>query len=303
MKQMFETLWQDSRYGGRMLRKYPGFALTVMITLGLGIGANATIFSVINAVLLEPLPYREPDRLIRLWETNPGSGLTENAVSVPNFLDWQREQSVFEQLAASENATFNLTGSGEPQRVAAAKITANLIPTLGVTPTLGRSFLPEEEVAGANRVVLLGHGLWQRQFGSDPSLINKTIQLNGESYTVVGVMPPGFKFPSFKELWVPFVVDPVKEPWRTDRTNRNLAVFGRLKPGVTLDQANAELGIVGQRLQQHHPKENTSRVTPAGGMRKCSEPAAGTIDDAPAGNRSSRRFRCTSGALNQTTID
>ena len=157
MKQMFETLWQDSRYGMRMLRKYPGFALTVMITLGLGIGANATIFSVINAVLLEPLPYQEPDRLIRLWESNPGTGLTEVEVSVPNFQDWQREQSVFEQLAASENATFNLTGTGEPQRVSAAKITANLIPTLGVAPALGRSFLPEEEVR-ANQVVLLSHG-------------------------------------------------------------------------------------------------------------------------------------------------
>src|SRR6185369_17049403 len=175
MFSMFETLWQDSRYGMRMLRKYPGFALTVMITLGLGVGANATIFSVVNAVLLEPLPYKEPDRLIRLWESNPGAGLTEIAVSVPNFQDWQKDQSVFEQLAASENATFNLTGSGDPQRVAAAKITANLIPTLGVAPTLGRSFLPEEEVVGANHVVLLGHGLWQRQFGGDRSLINKTI--------------------------------------------------------------------------------------------------------------------------------
>jgi len=257
MKQVFETIWHDLRYGVRMLRKYPGFALTVMITLGLGIGANATIFSVINAVLLEPLPYREADRLVRLWETNPGGGLTEVAVSVPNFKDWQSEQSVFEQLAASENATFNLTGSGEPQRVAAAKITANLIPTLGVVPALGRNFLPEEEVAGANHVVLLSHGLWQRQFGSDPSLINKTIQLDGGSYTVVGVMPPGFQFPAPKGLWVPFVYDPVKEPWRLDRTNRNLAVFGRLKPGVTLDQANSELGILAQRLQEHHPKENT----------------------------------------------
>jgi putative ABC transport system permease protein len=228
-----------------------------MITLGLGIGANATIFSVINAVLLEPLPYKEPDRLIRLWESNPGGGLAEVSVSVPNFHDWQKEQSVFEQLAASENATFNLTGSGEPQRVAAARITANLVPTLDVPPLLGRSFLPEEEKIGANRVVLLSHALWQRQFGSDQSLINKTVQLNGESYTVVGVMPPGFQFPALRELWVPLILDPAKEPWRADRTNRNLAVFGRLKPGVTIDQANAEMGIVAQRLQDQHPKSNT----------------------------------------------
>ncbi len=257
MKQIFDTLWLDVRYGMRMLRNHPGFALTVMITLGLGIGANTTIFSVINAVLLEPLPYREPDRLVRLWETNPGGGLTEIPVSVPNFQDWQKDQSVFEQLAASEYATFNLTGSGEPQRVAAAKITSNLIPTLGVAPTLGRSFLPDEEKVGANHVVLLSHGLWQRQFGSDASLINKPIQLNGESYTVVGVMPAGFQFPALRELWVPLAFDPVKEPWRTDRTNRNLSVFGRLKPAVTFDQANTEMGLVGQRLQEQYANSNT----------------------------------------------
>jgi putative ABC transport system permease protein len=254
---IFETLLQDSRYGIRIMRKHAAFALTVMITLGLGIGANATIFSVINAVLLEPLPYKEPDRLIRLWESNPGSGLTEVPVSVPNFQDWQKDQSVFEQVAGSENATFNLTGSREPQRVAAAKITANLIPTLDVKPILGRSFVPDEEKVGANHVVLLSHGLWQRQFGSDPSLINRTIQLNGESYTVVGVMPPGFQFPALRELWVPLILDPAKEPWRADRTNRNLSVFGRLKPGVTLDQANTEMGIVARRLQEQNPTSNT----------------------------------------------
>lgn len=254
---IFDTIFQDLRYGLRLLRKYPGFALTVMITLGLGIGANATIFSVINAVLLEPLPYKEPDRLIRLWESNPGGGLAEVSVSVPNFQDWQKEQSVFEQLAALENATFNLTGSGEPQRVAAAKITTNLIPMLDVPPHLGRSFLPEDEKIGANRVVLLSYALWQRQFGGDPSLINKSVQLNGESYKVVGVMPPGFQFPALRELWVPFILDPAREPWRADRTNRNLMVFGRLKPGVTIDQANAEMGIVAQRLQEHYSKSNT----------------------------------------------
>jgi putative ABC transport system permease protein len=259
MKRVFsivEILLQDSRYSVRMLRKYPGFVLTVVITLGLGIGANATIFSVVNTVLLEPLPYKDPDHLIRLWESNPGSNLTEIAVSVPNFQDWQKQQSVFDQLAASENATFNLTGSGDPQRVSAARITANLITTLGVAPALGRSFLPEEERAGANRVVLLSHGLWQRQFGSDPSLVNRTVQLNGESYTVVGIMPRGIQFPVLRDLWVPLVLDPVKEPWRADRTNRNLSVFGRLKSGVTLEQANAEMSIVAQRLDEQNPTAN-----------------------------------------------
>ena len=254
---ILEGFLHDCRYSIRILRKNLGFVLTVVVTLGLGIGANATIFSVINAVLLEPLPYKEPGRLIRLWESNPGGGLAEVAVSVPNFEDWQKQQTVFEQFAAAENATFNLTGSGEPQRVAAARITANLIPTLQVEPVLGRSFLPEEAQPGSTRVVLLSHGLWQRQFGSDPSLINRTVQLNGESYTVVGVMPPGFQFPALRELWVPLVFDPAKEPWRVDRTNRNLSVFGRLKPNVTIDQANADLAVVAQRLQQQYPKSNS----------------------------------------------
>jgi putative ABC transport system permease protein len=254
---ILQSFLHDCRYSIRILRKNPGFVLTVVVTLGLGIGANATIFSVVNAVLLEPLPYKEPDRLIRLWETNPGGGLTEVAVSVPNFQDWQKQQTSFNQLAASENATFNLTGNGDPQRVAAAKITANLIPTLKIEPVLGRSFLPDEEKPGANRVVLLSHSLWQRQFGSDPALLNRTIQLNGESYTVVGVMPAGFQFPALRELWVPLVLDPAKEPWRADRTNRNLAVFGRLKPTITVAQANADLAVVAQRLQEQYPKSNT----------------------------------------------
>jgi putative ABC transport system permease protein len=254
---ILQSFLHDCRYSIRILRKNPGFVLTVVVTLGLGIGANATIFSVVNAVLLEPLPYKEPDRLIRLWETNPGGGLTEVAVSVPNFQDWQKQQTSFNQLAASENATFNLTGNGDPQRVAAAKITANLIPTLKIEPVLGRSFLPDEEKPGANRVVLLSHSLWQRQFGSDPALLNRTIQLNGESYTVVGVMPAGFQFPALRELWGPLVLDPAKEPWRADRTNRNLAVFGRLKPTITVAQANADLAVVAQRLQEQYPKSNT----------------------------------------------
>src|SRR6185369_4413545 len=142
---MFEQILQDLRHGFRLLRKYPAFSLAIIVTVGLGLGANATIFGVINAVLLEPLPYKDPDRLVRLWETNLKQNQPESPVSVPNFQDWQRHQSTFEELAALEMATFNLTGSGEPQRVSAARITANLVPMLGVAPALGRSFLPDEE--------------------------------------------------------------------------------------------------------------------------------------------------------------
>src|SRR5437588_2993521 len=157
------TLWQDLRYSLRKLRRNPAFAFTVVAMLALGIGANTIIFSVVNAVLIEPLPYREPDRLIRLSENNLKQSVGDSAVSAPNFKDWQSQQSVFEHLAASELATFNLTGTGEPERVAAASITANLIPALGVAPIIGREFLPEEEKSGQNHVVLLSYGLWKRQ--------------------------------------------------------------------------------------------------------------------------------------------
>lgn len=251
-----ETLWQDLGYAVRVLRKNPAFVLMVLLMLAIGIGANTTMFSVVNALLIEPLPYGEPDRLVRLWESNPARGWREFAVSVPNFHDWQSQQSSFEQLAALEMATFNLTGNGEPERVAAASVTANLIPVLRVAPILGRSFLPEEEKAGHNRVVLLSHGLWERRFGADRLLLNKTVQLNGESYAVIGIMPAGFQFPGKRDLWVPLVLDPAREPWRADRGNRNLSVFGRLKPGVTLDQATAELSLVALRLEQQYPQTN-----------------------------------------------
>jgi hypothetical protein len=196
---LFAGTLQDLRYARRILRKYPVFSLAIVITVALGVAANATIFGVINAVLLEPLPYKDPDRLVRLSETNLKQSAAESPVSVPNFQDWQHQQSAFEQLAASELETFNLTGRGEPQRVAAARITANLVPMLGVSPALGRSFLPDEEKPGHNKVVLLSDALWQRQFGGDRSIVNQTIQLDGESYTVVGVMPPGFEFTGNRE--------------------------------------------------------------------------------------------------------
>ncbi|HJY30947.1 MAG TPA: ABC transporter permease [Pyrinomonadaceae bacterium] len=251
MVQLLETIWQDCFYAVRTLRKHPAFTLMAVFTLALGIGASSTIFSALNTVVVEPLPYRNPDRLVRLWESNLKQNRPENPVSVPNFQDWQNQQTLFEQLAASELTTFNLTGSGEPQRIPALRITANLIPTLGVAPMLGRSFLAED-----NSVALISYGLWQRQFGGDASVLNKTIQLNGESYTVAGVMPREFQFQG-RDLFVPLVFDPVKEPWRADRANRNLAVFGRLKANVTIDQAVAEMNLIATRLEEQHPQENT----------------------------------------------
>jgi putative ABC transport system permease protein len=251
------TLRQDLRYSLRKTWRNPAFACTVVLMLALGIGANTIIFSVVNAVLIEPLRYKDPDRLVRLSENNLKRSDGDFAVSAPNFKDWRDQQSAFEQLAASELTTFNLTGTGEPERVAAASITADLLPLLGVGPVTGRGFLPEEETPGRNRVVLLSHGLWKRQFGGDPQLLNKTIQLNGESYEVVGVMPAGFQFPGTRELWVPLTLDAAREPWRADRANRNLSVFGRLKPGVTVEQASAEVNSIARRLEQQYPQSNT----------------------------------------------
>jgi putative ABC transport system permease protein len=256
MVHLLETLRQDCSYAVRTLWKHPVFTSLAVITLALGIGASTTLFSSLNTVVMEPLPYHEPDRLVRLWESNPAQNRPENPVSVPNFQDWQKQQTLFEQLAAAELTTFNLTGSGEPQRIPALRITVNLIPTLGVAPMLGRSFLAEEETSGKNRVALVSYGLWQRQFGGDPSLLNRTIQLNGESYTVVGIMSRDFQFLN-RDLWVPLVLDPAKEPWRADRANRNLSVIGRLKPNVQLDQAISEMNLVAGRLQEQHPQANT----------------------------------------------
>ena len=256
MNRLLEGTSRDVRYAVRMLRRYPLFSLAIVVTIALAIGANATIFGVINAVLLEPLPYKDPDRLVRLWESNLKQQ-PESPVSVPNYQDWQRQQSPFEEVAALEMATYNITGWGEPQRVASARITANLVPLLGVAPALGRNFLPEEETAGHNRVVLLSDGLWQRQFGGDRSIINQAIRLDGESYTVVGVMPVGFQFPNNRDVLIPLVIDPEKEPWRADRTNRNLSVYARLKPNVSFDQAVSDMNIVAQRLEQQYAASNT----------------------------------------------
>jgi len=252
-----ETLWNDARYGLRQLRRSPGFAFTIIALLAIGIGANTTMFSVVNAVLIDPLPYKDPDRLVRLWESNPKRSLPESAVSVPNFHDWQAGQSVFQDVAAAEMATFNLTSGSEPERIAGAGISANLISVLGVPPLLGRPFLPEEEQAGHNRVALLSYGLWQRQFGGDRQLLNNNVILNGENYTIVGIMPAGFQFPATRDLWVPLVLDPAREPWRSDRTNRNLWVFGRIKPGITVEHAAAEMDVLAARLEQQYPQSNS----------------------------------------------
>jgi len=246
-----QTLWQDLRYGARMLVKKPGFSLIAVLALSLGIGVNTTIFSYINAIMFRILAFPEPDRVAFVWSSNRGSGGGQNPVSAPDFLDWREQARSFKSLAAVTAATRTLTGGGEPERVTSAQVSANFFQTLGIQPIAGRAFLPEEEKAGANQVILLGHAFWQRRFAGDPKVIGQTIALDGQSYKVIGITPADFRFVEEGEVWEPLAFDP-----RADRNLRFLMIFGRLKPGVTVGQADAEMENVTARIAAQFPQTN-----------------------------------------------
>ncbi|MGB7923250.1 MAG: ABC transporter permease [Pyrinomonadaceae bacterium] len=256
------TLWQDIRYGFRMLWKNPGFTVIATLALALGIGANTAIFSVVNATLLRPLPYKEAERLVMVWNREPED--EKAAVAPADFLDWREQNTVFEQMAASRSWSFNLTQSGQPERILGAVTNASLFPLLGVSPAIGRTFLPEEETTGNGRVVVLSHGIWQRLFGSNPGVIGQKLALNGESFTVVGVMPEGFQYPQGAEVWVPprhIVPESPTAGASADATkvrdNHYLRVIARLKPQATLNQAKAEMETITRQLEQQYPQTNT----------------------------------------------
>ncbi|HVF58071.1 MAG TPA: ABC transporter permease [Pyrinomonadaceae bacterium] len=252
---------QDVRYGIRMLLKKPGFTVVAVLALALGIGANSAIFSVVNAVLLSSLPYKDPERLVILWETNPqllsDYLKTHNEASPANFYDWQAQSHVFENLAAFRWRDFNLTGGDAPEQVRGNFVTTNMFTTLGVQPILGRDFLAEESQAGKENVVILSHGLWQRRFGAARDIIGRDIGVNGRPYTVVGVMPQGFEFPrAAAEMWSPLAPD---DDFKTNRRSHFLYTRARLKPGTTIEQAQAEMDTVAARLQQQYPDSNNQR--------------------------------------------
>ena len=200
-------LRQDLRYGLRTLTKSPGFTIIAILTLALGIGANTAIFSVVNAVLLRPLPYGEPERIVQLWETQPSKNAYQGTVSPLCFNDWRTRSRSFASMAAYRYANFTLTGGDTPQSLTGAAVSADFLAVLGVAPARGRAFTPEDDQPGNSRSVILSHGLWQRRFASDPQVIGRTLELNGENQTVIGVMPPGFEFPSSAELWSPLALD------------------------------------------------------------------------------------------------
>src|SRR6185503_5740072 len=251
----FADLMHDLRYAARLQRKNPGFTIVAVIALALGIGANTAIFSVVNTVLLRPLPYKDPERLVMVWEDASTHGYPRDTPAAANFVDWRDQSQVFEGMAAIADTSFNLTGSGDPERLEGRRVSANMFPLLGVDPQIGRVFTAAEDQPGAQRVALLSYALWQRRLGGDSSIVGKPLTLNGESYIVVGVMPARFQFPSTDDqVWVPIAFT------QEDAANRNrhyLEVVARLKPGLTLAQAQTEMSTIATRLQQQYPQSNT----------------------------------------------
>jgi len=248
---MEDEMFQDLRFGVRMLLKSPNYTLIAVITLALGIGANTAIFSVVNAVLLKPLPYAQPDRLVWVTEYFPHNSV-EMTLS-PDYLEWRAQSEVFEHLAAFQTASLNLTGDGEPERLAAVEATANMFPALGVAPTVGRVFTAEEDRPGGEPVVVLSHGLWQRRFGADPKIVGRMLALEGEQRRVIGVMPPNFQFQDEADVWTPLAMNE-SEHLRRER-QAIVRVVGRLKPGATVERAQAELNLIARRVEQTNPKQ------------------------------------------------
>lgn len=265
-----DNMLQDIRYGFRRLLKRPGITAIAIVSLALGIGATTSIFSVVNAVLLRPLPYADSQRLVILWETNSQhiaalmNLQNRNQVAAANFLDWNKQNQVFEEMAAVRFLNFNLTGGDRPERIPGAIVTQNLFSVLGVKPVLGRSFLPEDAQAGRERVAILSDVLWQRRFGANPNVIGQKLPLNNEIVSVIGVMPPQFQYPDDAELWVLSRLEVPEAPGAananvlTNRVLHYLMVIARLKPGVTTQQAQADMKNIASNLQSQYPDTNGS---------------------------------------------
>lgn len=250
-----DTLIKDISYGFRSLLKRPGFTAIAVIALALGIGANTAIFSLVNAVVLQPLPYNDPDRLVWVWGKFPGGNRA--SVAPADFLDFRAQNKTFEQLAASFSIAMpvNLTGSGEPERLSASIVTGNYFDTFGVAPALGRGFSLDNERPGNDQVAILSHALWQKHFGGNPGIINQRITLDGKSFEVIGVMPEDVTFPQRAELWVPINFD--ASPEMKIRVAHFIRPIGRLKPGVTLAQAQADTDTIAAQLEKQFPDTNT----------------------------------------------
>jgi len=259
-----ETTLQDIRYGLRSLRKNPAFAAVAVATLAIGIGAGTTVYSVVGAILLRPLPYQRPNELVRIFERNPLRNWTRNVASPANYADWRKQNSVFTDVAAYEQFTnigsgagfMYLTGQGEPQAVTSVGVTGNLFRVLGASPLMGRTFTDDETFEGKARVTVIGYGLWQSAFGGDPAIVGRTVTLSGRTFDVVGVMPRGFFFPGKDvQLWVPVAYAPAA--FTQYRRPHYLGVIARRKPDVSLARAASEMDAIARRLEEQYPDTNT----------------------------------------------
>src|SRR5215218_8991853 len=243
-----ESVFTDLRYGLRILLKQPSFTLVAVITLALGIGANTAIFSLVNSILLRPLPFRDPDRLVRILQASPKLGLSSWGVSQADFAAYREQNRSFESVAIYNTTATNLTGAGEPERLPIATVTADFFKVFGVSPLLGRTFLEGEDTPGKNQICVISHAFWQRRFGGDPNVVGKTLSLNNTPMQIVGVMPAEFKFPRYEvDLWTPLAHDPMRiAPYF-------FAVIGRLKPGFQIAQAQTDTTEVLQNFGRQNP--------------------------------------------------
>jgi len=258
-----QTLFQDIRYGARMLLKNPGISFVVVLALALGIGANTAIFSVVNAVLLRPLPYDEADRLVFLNETS--KSMDDISISYPNFSDWRSQNHVFENIGVYNRNSYNLTGGGEPERILTAQASADLFSALRVQAAVGRVYTNDEDKPGGTPVAVLSYGFWQRRFGGQASIVNQQLTFNNKSYTVIGVMPQSFQYPARVEMWVPVGQLSGDVNWQQRGNHPGLYGVARLKPGVTLAQAKADMDNIAGNLEKQYPDQiagNGIRVQP-----------------------------------------
>ncbi|HTV59734.1 MAG TPA: ABC transporter permease [Verrucomicrobiae bacterium] len=256
------NLWQDIRYAFRTMRRNPGFALVALLTLAIGIGANVAIFSVVNGVLLEPVPFPHPDRLVLIWETDMNRNVLRGTIAATELLDWRTMNHSFEQLSAWRAMFYTITGNGQPEQVWGSQVTGNFFHLLGVSPAMGRDFEAEDEQPGHDQVAILSYRFWQGHFGGDPSAIGQTMRIDDKIYTIIGVLPRDFApygVPSDLDVWTPFAF--VRS--QLDPQDHELIVFGRMRPGVTLPQAQAEMETILAALKKTHPsfdQENGVRV-------------------------------------------
>jgi predicted permease len=257
MGQFIETTWRDIRFGVRALVHSPIFAVVTVLSLALGIGANTAIFSVVNGLLLRPLPYPESEQIVDVWHTPPQQsfpGLDRFSVSPANYLDWKAQSNAFEQMAIYTYTGLSLSTSNDPLPLIGAAVSSDFFSVLRTNAMQGRTFTPDEEQPGRDQVVVISHGLWQRAFGANPNIVGQTLTLNSRSFTVVGIMPAGFQLPREADLWVPLAWD---DKERQTRSIHDYIVIARLKQSVSLPQAQAEMSTISTRLEQQYPEENS----------------------------------------------